>query len=35
LLWIIVLLLVCIPLMAPRTGYSTGKVAPPPVTGSK
>ena len=32
LVWIILLLLLCIPLMAPRTNYGAGKVAPPPVT---
>lgn len=32
LLWIIVLLLLCIPLMAPQSGWRAGKVAPPPVT---
>jgi hypothetical protein len=34
LIWIIVILLVCIPLMAPRGGASVGRVAPS-ISGSK
>ncbi len=34
LIWIILLLAICIPLMAPRSGYKAGRVAPPPVTTS-
>jgi hypothetical protein len=32
LVWIILLLLLCIPLMAPRSVKSVGKEAPPPIT---
>lgn len=33
LIWIIVILLVCIPLMAPRSSYNAGRVAPPAASG--
>jgi hypothetical protein len=32
LVWIILLLLLCISLMAPRSKYSASKVTPPPIT---